>query len=540
MFLIVFLLAAGLAVAQPADLLLENARIYTLNPRQPSASALAVKDGKILAVGSDLKAHLGPATRRIDAQGRALIPGLIDSHVHLRGLGSLLESSDLRYVKSVAEIAAYARRQAAQTPTGEWVSGRNWDQTNWGGQFPTAADLDQAAPDHPVYLTRVDGHAAWVNSKALQLAGVGASTPDPPGGKIHRDAQGRPTGIFIDRAMGLVRNRIPPITAAQVKRQLALAARECARLGLTSVHDAGVGRQDLDAYRQLIAADQLPVRVYAMIGGPGELWNSYLERGPEIGDRLTVRCIKLVADGALGSRGAALWQPYSDDKSNSGLLITSREQIERVARQAVEKGFQVASHAIGDQANRTVLDAYAAVLAGPNDRRFRVEHAQIVSLPDFELFRRFSIIASVQATHATSDMRWAEQRLGPDRIQGAYAWRRFLKPGIPLANGSDFPVEEPDPIPGFYASVTRQDRSGQPPGGWTPTQVLSRAEALHSWTLGGAYAAFQEQTKGSLEPGKAADFVLLSRDIMRVPAREILDAKVVLTVLGGRIVHQLP
>ena len=274
-----------------------------------------------------------------------------------------------------------------------------------------------------------------------------------------------------------------------------------------------------------------------MIGGDGPLWREYLERGPETGDRLTIRSIKLVADGALGSRGAALKEPYSDEPGNTGLLILTQADIERVARQAASRGFQVNTHAIGDRANRAVLNAYASALGGPNDRRFRIEHAQVVSLEDIPLFARYSVIASVEATHATSDMRWAEARLGPKRVQGAYAWRRFLSLGVPVANGSDFPVEDPNPLWGFYAAVTRQDHQGSPEGGWFPDQRMTRDEALKSWTLAGAYAAFEEKLKGSLEPGKLADFVLLTRDIMTVPPSEILETRVRMTVLGGEIVH---
>lgn len=532
------LLSASVLQAQPASLIVENARIYTVDKRQPVASALAIRDGRIVAVGGGLSSFAGPDTRRLDLHGATVVPGLIDAHAHMRGLGALLESRDLRHVATVAEIAAYVRQQAAQTPSGQWIAGRNWDQTNWGGAYPSAADLDRAAPAHPVFLTRVDGHAGWANSKALALAGINDRTPDPQGGKILRDPAGKATGILIDRAQGLVRAKIPPPTYAQIKRQLELAARECARLGLTGIHDAGVSSEVLRAYRELIAEDRFPVRVWAMIGGDGPLWRQYLQRGPETGSKLTVRAIKLYADGALGSRGAALWQPYSDDKTNSGLLITSREQIEKVAREAAAAGFQVCTHAIGDRANRTVLDAYAAALGGKNDKRFRVEHAQVISLPDFNLFRDYSILPAMQATHATSDMRWIDRRIGPDRIAGAYAWRRFLNLGIPVANGSDFPVEEPNPILGFYAAFTRQDQQGQPPGGWTPDQRMTRAEALESWTLSGAFAGFEEKLKGSLEPGKLADFVVLDRDIMTVPPRDVLAAKVRMTFLGGQLVYE--
>lgn len=541
MLLIVALLlggAGGQAADQPVSLLIENARVYTVNPKQPRARAIAVSGDRIVAAGDDLSRYAAGAVRRIDAKGATVIPGLIDSHAHLRGLGALLESRDLRFVKSVAEIAEYVRQEAARHAPGEWILGRNWDQTNWGGSFPSAADLDRVVADRPVYLSRVDGHAGWANTKALQLAGVHNDTPDPPGGKIIKDATGKPTGILVDRAQGLVRAKIPAATDAQVRRWLSLAAKECARLGLTSVHDAGVSAQDLNAYRSLYAQGGFPLRVNAMIGGPGPLWRDYLKRGPEISDWLTVRTIKLVADGALGSRGAAMWQDYSDDKGNAGLLILSREEIEAVARQALAAGFQVATHAIGDRANRITLDAYGAALGGNNGKRFRIEHAQVVSLPDFAKFREYSIVASVQSSHATSDMRWALQRLGPDRLAGAYAWRRFLDLGIPLANGSDFPVEEPNPMLGLYAAMTRQDLAGNPPGGWTASQRMSREEALKSWTLGGAYAAFEESGKGSIEPGKLADFVILSQDIMTVGAIQIPKTQVKITVLGGKIVFE--
>ena len=538
---IVFLaaLAPGAQPAAEADLLVVNARIYATARAKP-VSAMAVKDGRVLALGDAALRHAGPATKRLDLAGAAVFPSFIDSHAHMRGLGALLESRDLRHVKSVAEIAAYVKERAAAAPKGEWIVARNWDQTNWGGAFPSAKDLDSAAPDHPVFLSRVDGHAAWVNSLALKLAGIDDRTPDPPGGRIIRDAQGRATGVLIDRAMGLVRDKMPPPSHAQIKRQLELAARECARLGLAGVHDAGVSAGDLHAYRELLAEGRLPVRIYAMIGGAGPLWREYLGKGPEIGPYLTVRAIKLYADGALGSRGAALWQPYSDDKQNTGLLITPKEEIEKVAREAVQHGFQVCTHAIGDRANRIVLDAYAAALGGANDRRFRIEHAQVVSLPDFRLFREFSVIPAIQATHATSDMRWAEARLGPDRVAGAYAWKRFLALGIPVPNGSDFPVEEPNPFFGFYASITRQDREGNPPGGWMPDQKMSREEALESWTIHAAYAAFEEKIRGTLEPGKYADFIVLDRDILTVPPREILEARVRMHYIGGRLASGNP
>ncbi len=536
MFFILFLMA-GMAAAQVADLVVENAVVYTVDQTKPTANGFAVKDGKFLAVGGDLKKHIGPNTKRVDAQGKAIIPGLIDAHVHLRSLGDMLETFDLRWVKTPAEVAQIVKAAADKLPPGEWVQGRNWDQTNWGGVFPTADDLSKVVNDRPVYLRRVDGHAGWANRKALELAGITKATQDPPGGQIIRDAAGNPTGVLIDRAMGLVTRKIPGLTDAAVKRRLKLAVDASARLGLTGVHDAGISIQERNAFRELQSAGQLPVRVYAMIGGTGELWQEYQKKGPEIGPYFTVRSVKLYADGALGSRGAALWQPYTDDKSTSGLMVTTEEtlmgQIEEVAATA----FQVCTHAIGDKANRVVLDAYAKVLKGKNDRRFRVEHSQVVSLPDFQKFVDNSVVASMQATHATSDMRWAEKRLGPDRIAGAYAWRKYLQMGIPLANGSDFPVEDPNPLWGFYATFTRQDHEGYPAGGWMPEQKLTREEALKSFTLTPAYAAFEEKQKGSITAGKLADFVMLEKDIMKIAPKEVLTTKITATYVGGREVY---
>jgi predicted amidohydrolase YtcJ len=525
-------------VAQPADLVVKNAVIYTVATTPSTASAIAVQGDKILAVGSNVDSHVGPKTRVIDAKGAAIVPGLIDSHVHMAGLGNLLLTFDLRFDKSPESIAAKIRQAASTKLKGEWIQGRAWDDTNWGGKLPDASVLDKAAPDHPVALRRVDGHASWVNTKALELAGINDKTPDPPGGKILRDAKGKATGILVDRAQGLVTAKIPPATEDQIRAQLKRAAEECARLGITTVHDAGISAMEVAAYKKLIAANELPVRVYAMIGGAGKLWQEYLAKGPELTPHLTVRSIKLVADGAMGSRGAAFWQPYSDDPGNTGILIMNKDEIAAVAKQAVAKGFQVNTHAIGDRANRTVLDAYGEVLGAKNDKRFRIEHAQVVSLPDFALFAKFDVIASLQSTHATSDMRWAQARLGPDRLLGAWAPKRFMKNGVRIANGSDTPVENPNPLWGFYAAVTRQDHEGNPPGGFLPAEKLTREEALKSWTVDGAYAAFEEKQKGSLEPGKLADFLVLSKDIMKVAEREILDTKVQLTVLGGKIVYQ--
>ena len=534
------LLAAACAAAQTADLAVTNARIYTVNAKMPLAAALAVRQGLIVAVGPDVSRFIGPATKVIDAKSATIIPGLIDSHGHVRGLGTALDTVDLRGIQSEKEIADKVRAAARQAKPGEWILGRAWDQNLWAAKnFPTADSVTAAAPDNPVALTRVDGHAVWVNRKALELADINAATKDPQGGRVMRDASGKPTGVFLDNAMGLVNRRIPEPNPEQIEQRLLHALQECARLGMTTVHDAGVEQADIDGYKSLIRKGLMPIRVYAMVRGPsGPTLDAWLAKGPEIGDYLTVRSIKLVSDGALGSRGAAMLEPYSDDPGNRGLAILDRAVIRGVAEKAVPRGFQVNTHAIGDAANRAAIDAYGDVLKGPNDHRFRVEHAQVVAPEDFAKFKQFSVIASMQATHATSDMPWAQQRLGPERIKGAYAWRTFMKLGVHVPNGSDFPVESPNPLWGLYAAITRQDKDGKPAGGWFPNQRMTREEALRSWTAEGAYAAFEENKKGSLEVGKMADFIMLSGDVMTMPEIDIWKTHVKMTVVGGKIVHQ--
>jgi predicted amidohydrolase YtcJ len=532
MGIFLILVASCWAVAQTADLAVVEATIYTVDDRAPVVTAMAVKDGRVLATGDAVQRHIGPSTRLF--LGGVVVPGFIDSHVHMNNYGAMLESFDFRSVRTPEEIARQVGERAAKVAKGEWIVGRAWDQTNWGGAFPVKGQLDATTPDHPVVLRRVDGHASWANSRALREAGVTRTTQDPPGGKIVRDEAGEPTGVLIDTAMRLVQDLVPAPTDAQVERRLLLAAADCIRQGLTSVHDAGVDRQTLTIYERLVSEGRMPLRVYVMIGGDGELWRERLRRGPVTGAFLTVRALKLVADGAMGSGGAAFFQPYSDDKSNKGLLITSKERIAAAAKQAVDHGFQVCTHAIGDYANRIALDAYSSVLDENNSRRFRIEHAQIVSLPDFSTFKKYNVIASVQATHATSDMRWALKKLGPDRLMGAYAWQRFLQAGVRIAKGSDFPVESNKPLWGFYAAVTRQNHQGKPSEGFLPDQRLTREQALKSFTLDGAYAAFEEKDKGSLAPGKLADFVLLDRDIMKIPSAEILETKIVKVFVAGQ------
>lgn len=534
-----------MAQTPTADLVLHNARIYTVNPAQPTAEALAVAGGRLLAVGSsaDLLAAY-PDAERVDAEGRAVVPGLIDAHVHLMGLGLGMLRADLVGAASKAETLDRLRAFSAGLPGGAWLTGRGWDQNDWPGQaYPDRYDLDALFPDRPVWLRRVDGHAAWANSAAIRVVGEEfiRALPDPEGGKIVRDMRGEPTGLFIDAAMDLIDDKVPDPSAEEYARALQLAIAECNKYGLTGVHEAGIKREEVDRYKAAIDADQFSLRLYAMIGGTGATLDHFCEAGPLLGygDKLTVRALKLYMDGALGSRGAALLADYADDPGNQGLLMRSPAELQPVITRAMQCGLQVNTHAIGDRGNRVVLDAYQKALdaTGTTQGRHRIEHAQVVALEDIPRFAEMQVVASVQPTHATSDMYWAEDRLGPARIQGAYAWRKLLDAGARLALGSDFPVEQVNPLLGFHAAITRQDAKGWPADGWYPEERLTREEALRGFTLDAAWAAFQEDEVGSLEVGKWADFILLSHDIMTVPPAEVLQTQVLATYLAGRRIY---
>lgn len=534
------------AQAQPAaDYIVHNATVYTVDADAPTAEAFAVRGDRLLMVGAEatvLAAY--PDAERIDADGRTIVPGLIDAHVHLMGLGRSLLQANLVGTPSKQAVIDTLQAFAEDLPEGAWLQGRGWDQNDWGtGGFPTRDDLDAAFPDRPIYLERIDGHAGWVNTAAIeQTVGMDALTEmdDPEGGSIRRDDDGVPTGILIDAAANLILNGIPEYSDERLDEALSLALDRTARYGLTGVHEAGISRADVERYQRFIADDRFPVRLYGMIGGRGDTFDHFCESGTiATGDRLRVQSVKLYVDGALGSRGAALLDDYSDDPGNRGLLLKTPDQLRRDVMAAVRCGFQVNTHAIGDRGNRVTLDAYEAAFdsLGQGIGRHRVEHAQILHPDDLPRFAELGVIASVQPTHATSDMPWAEDRLGGDRIQGAYAFHSLKESGARLAYGSDFPVEDVDPIEGFHAAVTRQDASGMPEGGWLPEERTSRETTLHAFTLGAAYAAFQEQEIGSLEPGKKADFVVLSQDIMQVPADDLLDTSVVATYVGGTLVY---
>ncbi|MEM6937564.1 MAG: amidohydrolase, partial [Pseudomonadota bacterium] len=547
--------AGGEATAQPAEpdkpgcgvapVLITGATIHTVFAGQPSPEALVYSPcGKVLAVGSaaDLMREYSDA-QALALPNATVVPGLVDAHGHIMNLGLGLLAVNLRDTASKAEVLERLRDFSRNLPPEAWLLGRGWDQNDWPEKaFPTRADLDALFPDRPVWLTRIDGHAAWGNSAALAEADRDFSGGwQPEGGQIQRDSEGEATGIFVDRAMAFVQSQVPAWTEADRRRALKLAMASLAAAGITGVHDAGTSQQDLERFLTAEKADELTLRIYAMADGDQELLQSLCQDTVHT-DRVSARSVKLYADGALGSRGAALIADYSDDPGNRGLLLQPKARLTEQVTRAMGCGLQVNTHAIGDLGNRVVLDAYES---GSNEHpanpgRHRIEHAQVISPRDFPRFAELSLIASVQPTHATSDMYWAQDRVGPVRIRGAYAWRRMRELSIPLALGSDFPVEKINPMLGLHAAVTRQDVKGWPAGGWYADQVLTREEALHGFTLGAAYAAFAENEVGSLEVDKFADLVILDRDIMTIPADDIPSVNVLATVVGGRAVYLNP
>ena len=527
--------------------------IRTMDAQQPRVQAMAFDDaGEILALGgADELLRRYPDAERIDAGNSTVIPGLIDAHGHVAGLGTTQMQADLVGATSKDEVLQRLRTFAAGLPDGAWLLGAGWDQNDWPERaFPSAADLDAAFPDRPVWLSRIDGHAGWANSAAMaaikrDLSANGEQGDwQPDGGRIVRDAQGEATGIFVDGAMSLLDSAIPPMDAAASEHVLALGMRMAVEHGLTGVHDAGVSLQQLHAYQALADRGEMPLRVYAMADGDSEALAWLCENGPYAhpGGRLQMRAVKLYIDGALGSRGAALIEDYSDDAGNHGLLMMSPEQMVDVSARAKDCGVQVATHAIGDRGNRVVLDAYEQVLGNDadSDHRWRIEHAQILTEADIPRFAALGVIASMQPTHATSDMPWAADRIGSQRIQWAYAWRKLRDAGARLALGSDFPVESVDPRLGLYAAATRTDAKGAPAGGWLPQEKLTAWEALRGFTTDAAYAGFAEDSVGSLAVGKRADFVLLAQDPLAIDPSQLDELDVLATYVDGEAVYRRP
>ena len=499
-------------------------------------------DGRIVATGDeDLLAGI-PEDERIDGDGLFILPGLTDAHAHVYSQGFLGVSLNLLGAPSVEDAAQSIREFAAQRRTG-WILGRGWNQVLWPvKEFPTAADIDAVVDDRPVWLRRIDGHAAWANSKALEIAGIDADTPDPVGGKIIRDANGDATGVLVDTAMELVEKHIPVPTRSEMRETYDVAVDSLLALGLTGVHDAGISKTEAEVYMSMADDGELGMRIYAMLSDTGANLDAFPEPIRAYGnDHLDIAAVKIYADGALGSRGAAMIEPYHDDPENRGLPFHTQQQLDGFVQKANRKGFQVGVHAIGDLGNDMVLDAFERAQGGkPSPLRNRVEHAQIIALEDIPRFSELGVIASMQPVHATSDMNMAEDRVGPDRILGGYAWRRLLDSGAVIASGSDFPVELPNPFLGLYAAVTRQDRAGMPENGWYADQAMTRAEALHSYTLAAAYAAHQEDRLGSLERGKWADFIVVDRDYFEILASEIDEIRVLQTWVGGKLVFEAP
>lgn len=542
---------AALGALSPAHAatVIDNANGYTLNGagKLQRFSALAFDDaGKILAVGNARSvAAKAPGAKHIDLQGKTLLPGLIDAHGHVFGLGEVATGVELYSSTSldgaVKAVADFSRAH----PQRAWVIGNGWNQEIWKlGRFPTAAELDGAVADRPALMHRVDGHAAWVNSKALQLAGIGRDTPDPAGGKIERDAAGDATGVLVDAAIELVGKIVPKATEAEARAALDGALAQLARVGLTSVHDAGIDIGADRLFRDYADSGKLSARVYAMIGDATADFDQLSKNGPLAGyanDLYALSAVKLYSDGALGSRGAALIAPYSDAPHTHGLLFYKNDEMLAKMDKAMRAGYQVNVHAIGDAGNRQILDGYARLLKkypAAAGARHRIEHAQVVAPADIPRFKALGIIPSMQPTHATSDQNMAEQRVGAQRIKGAYAWHTFLKQGSRIACGSDFPIESPNPFEGLHAAVTRQNNAGVPVGGWYRNEAMTLTEAFRCFTLDAAYAARQEKVIGSLEAGKWADFIVTDKDLFKVPAAEIGKIGVLQTWVGGKQVYQ--
>lgn len=520
---------------QKADLIICNAIVYTIDSAFATAESFAVKDGKILAVGKQEDIFSAYEGEKLDLQGKAVYPGFIDAHCHFLGYGKGLTQADLIDTKSFDEVIQRVV-EYAKIKKGEWIIGRGWDQNDWTAkEFPTKAKLDSLFPSTPVFLKRVDGHAALVNSEALKRAGINEKTK--LNGGLIEVKKNKPTGILVDNAVDLVANVIPPANKEEIQSALLAAQANCFAAGLTTVDDAGLEKQVVDIIDEMQKKGELKMRIYAMLTDNQENFNYYLEHGKYKSDRLNICSFKFYADGALGSRGACLLHPYSDKPKEQGFLLNKPEYFIEKSKQLFEKGFQMNTHCIGDSSDRFILDTYGAVLKEKNNKRWRIEHAQVVDKADIHKFHEYSIIPSVQSTHATSDMYWAKDRLGEERIRNAYAYKDLLVQAGTVALGTDFPVENINPLYTFYAAVARKDLKGFPEQGFQPENALTREEALKGMTIWAAYSNFEEKEKGSLEAGKWADFIITDKDIMKVDINEVPNVKILATYLNGEKVH---
>lgn len=538
LFFLLLVTLGATAQKQPADLLVHNAKVYTVDASFSMADAFVVKNGQFVAVGSAAELmQKYQAKTIINAQQQAVYPGLYDPHSHFVGLGQMLNQCDLVGTKSYEEIVERLKVFAQQNPKNAWIIGRGWDQNDWANKaFPTKELLDAAFPNKPVLLTRIDGHAALINSRAIALAKI--STKSKIDGGDVEVKNGQLTGILIDNAMGLVRYVMPRATNAEKRKMILDAQQECFRYGLTTVSDAGLNQDDIELLDKMNREGSLKIRNYVMVSMGIQNLENYIKKGIYKTDRLNVCSFKLYADGALGSRGACLLQPYSDEPDKTGFLLMSEKELRRNLSAIYNSGFQANTHCIGDSANRLVLDIYGQLLKGKNERRWRIEHCQVVSKPDVEKFGRYSVIPSIQATHGTSDMYWADARLGKERVKTAYAFKDLLAQNGLVANGSDFPVEFVNPLFGFHAAVARQDAANYPAGGYQTENALTREQALRAMTIWSAYANFEEQERGSIEIGKMADFVVLGQDIMTIAPEKIRQVAVLQTFVGGEKVFE--
>ena len=549
----IFLLMTGItADAEKAETIFINGNVYTSNEKQPHAEAIAVHRDRIIFVGANADAEKlrGDKTRIVDLAGKTVTPGFTDSHCHIFGIGEREMTLNLEGTNTREDFLAKVKERVAQMERDKWITGRGWIETFWKPpQFPTRADLDKIAPDNPVFLTRADGHAAVANSAALKIAAVTLETANPFGGEILKDpGTSEPTGMLLDNAMDLVAKNIPPPSEAEREQVLLLGIKREIELGWCQIQNAGSELSDQEIIRRAYAAGKVKLRMVNAAYGPGEAANALLKNGATLNafdHRFTQRTIKVIFDGALGSGGAALLAPYSDKADSSGFLTQKPEELRPMFEEALRRGIQVETHAIGDRANRLILDLYeAAFKAAPTssrkiqEPRWRVEHAQILSEQDIPRFAKLGVIASMQPSHAISDLFFAPARLGMERLAGAYAWNSLIKSGAIICGGSDAPVERGEPMIEFYAAVARNSIKGESGEGWHPEQAVSREQALKMFTINAAYAAFEENDKGSIEVGKLADFTVLSADIMKIPAPEILKTRCAMTVIGGKVVHE--
>ncbi len=544
----------------PADLIIKGGTIYTVEAGNPTVEAVAVSGDTIVYAGNlaGLSQYQDEQTKVIDLAGKTMTPGFIEGHGHFMGLGYAELNLDLMNVTSYEEMVEKVKEAVAKAQPGQWIIGRGWHQDKWTKKpekqikgFQTHHLLSAASPNNPVFLSHASGHAGFANAKAMQLAGVNQLSVEQlgknlgEGGEILLDELGNPTGLFNERAQSLITQHIPDDTPETYERALELAMAACLRNGITSFHDAGVSRESIELFRKFKAAGKLNTRLYVMLTGfNSELLYEWFRKGPEVDpdNLLTIRAIKLNCDGALGSRGAWLLEPYSDRPDFSGMPTLSMDTVLKISREGLKYGFQVCSHAIGDRANREILDRYEIAFSenpAATNHRYRIEHAQHLHPDDIPRFGKLGVIPAMQAIHLSSDRPWAIERLGEKRIkEGAYMWQSLLKSGAVIVNGTDVPVEPINPIASFFASVTRQTLKGEPEGGYEPAEKMTRGQALRSYTLDAAYGAFEENSKGSIKPGKLADFVVFNKDLMTVPDTEILSAEVSMTILGGKILYE--